>query len=171
MSRSATLRVPRCAPSTGDNIKDFVPARGDRAPQYLCRTDIASAPSVTLRIEPLTLLPTDSPAWAKNLSASTYSQADQCERTIGLPLPHPQSSYGDACSITGQIIPNGTHETSAGSVPSLGFSLLWTTKTPNCVFGCSRSSSGKSCTASSTSFRSSDSAYLTGIHQYDTCVS
>jgi hypothetical protein len=54
---------------------------------------------------------------------------------------------------------------SAGMEPSLGFSLLWTTKTANCVFSPSRSCSGNSCTALSTSCWSSEIAYLRKFHQ------
>ena len=53
-----------------------------------------------------------------------------------------------------------THGTSGGSSPTFGFSLLCTTKIANWVRLASRSDSGSACSSFSTSFRSSERAYL-----------
>ena len=67
-------RDARHAPET--LMHPSVPLRDDRAPQYPCRHYISL--SVTLITEPLTLLPTDSPAWVKIPSVHVHSQADWC---------------------------------------------------------------------------------------------
>jgi hypothetical protein len=46
------------------------------------------------------MLPTDSPAWVK-IVLVYFPKLICIQPTIGLPPPHPQSSYEDACSMTG----------------------------------------------------------------------
>jgi hypothetical protein len=67
-------RDARHAPET--LMRPSAPLRDDRAPQYPCRHYISL--SVTLITEPLTLLPTDSPAWVKIPLVYVHSQADWC---------------------------------------------------------------------------------------------
>jgi hypothetical protein len=127
--------------------------------------------NVALRTELPTLLPTDSLAWVKIIVSPSIPRFIGLLRTINLPPPRPRSSYEDAYLITDVFtMLDGTHGTSPEMEPSFGFSLLWTTKTPNCVFRPSRSCSGNSCTTFSTSCWSSEIAYLRQIRQWDTPV-
>lgn len=70
-----------------------------------------------------------------------------------------------ACQCNQHPVLRRTYGRSAGSEPNLSFNLLCTTKIANFVRCASRSDSGNSRSSFSTSFWSSETAYLIGTCQ------
>jgi hypothetical protein len=111
--------------------------------------------------ETLTWPPTDNQAYQMLDQKSQEVKGVNPYLTTRLPLQHQHSIWWEIQHVDRVILArNGTHGISDGNCPSLGLSLLCTTKIANFVRFDSRSDSGSNCSSVSISFCSSDRAYL-----------